>query len=218
MPIISVVCRRAGWGGRVGRSIGRRRVSIVAALSVGAGTLGGALGGHVSSRLTWSLAAFAATLLTGMGCAYYLDRRSRADEGSPALPDGSPIIDDGAVGGGPSQLIAHASAPAAMPATGSDRTQPKEDWVAAVMAFSDIQKPDFRGLLLTKMGDALGLRAPFAATYSAMASDHVTEIVNSCCGYEDDGKALRALAETLIKLRPNTSAAANLRRMLRDGL
>lgn len=194
----------------------------MAALSVGAGSLGGALGGQVSGQLTWSLVAFVATLLTGMGCAYYLDRRSRADEGSPALPDGTATVSTATAGDArgdapdPGQLAAHASAPAkATTAAGSGHAQSKEEWVTAVMAFSDMQKPDFRSLLLAKMADALGLSAPFAATYSAMAGDHVTEIVNSCWDYEDRGKALRALAEALMKLRPNTGAAARIRHMLR---
>jgi hypothetical protein len=195
----------------------------VAALSVGAGTLGGALGGHISGRLTWSLAAFVGTLLAGMGCAYYLDRRSRVD----IAPDGGPVAGPGGdtVGSapdpgqlspaGPGQPIAHGSNPeAAMPAMDSGHTQPTQAWVAAVMAFSDIQKPDFRSLVLTMVGEALGLNAPFAATYSNAASDHVTEIVNSCWGYEDRCGALRALGETMIRLRPHTAAAANMRRLL----
>jgi hypothetical protein len=213
-------------GGRVGRSIGRRRVSIVTAVSVGAATLGGTLGGHVSGRLSWSLAAFVATMLAGMGCAYYLDRRSHPDEDSSALPEGLPVagvsvvsdVSGGAVGGptDPAWLIPQASPAAAMPGEGSRRTQLKEEWVAAVMAFSDMQRPEFRSLLLTRMGDALGLGSPFAVPYSAMASDHVNEIVDSCWGYESRGKAFRALGESLIRLRPYTSAADHMRRLLGD--
>jgi hypothetical protein len=92
----------------------------------------------------------------------------------------------------------------------------KESWIAAAMMFADMQDPEFRRSILRQMGDRLGLGQPFPVPYRPLARDHAAEIVDQCWDFKDPGAARRALAESLVTLRPDTRAAVNLERMLAD--
>ena len=92
----------------------------------------------------------------------------------------------------------------------------KDAWVAAVMAFSDMEDSEFRRIVLRRMGDELNLGRAFSVPYNPLARDHVVEIVDRCWDFKDRGEALRALAEALIWLRPDNRSAGNLKRMLKE--
>lgn len=171
--------------------------------------MAGVVGTQVTGlRLTWALVVFAALVIAGMAITYRVDRSTRI---ASETADVKSVTD----GSGAAAPLSGAPAPPTAPVatTGSADARCKDAWVSAVMAFSDIQDPDFRRRLLRKMGDNLHLEGPFEAMYSAMARDHVVEIVNSCWAYERSDEARRALADALTSLRPNTRAAANLRRL-----
>ena len=80
----------------------------------------------------------------------------------------------------------------------------KDRWIAAVMAFTDIEDPEFRRAVLRLMGDRLELGHAFSASYRPVARDHVFEIVDRCWAFKDPPDAARrALADSLISLRPD---------------
>jgi hypothetical protein len=86
----------------------------------------------------------------------------------------------------------------------------KADWTAAVMAFQDMDDPEFRRTVLRLMADRLGLAHTFETSYRPMARDHVLEIIDRCWAFKNKDAARRALADTLISLRPNERAAGEL--------
>jgi hypothetical protein len=92
----------------------------------------------------------------------------------------------------------------------------KGTWVAGVMAFADMEDPDFRRTVLRQVGDRLNLGRAFSVPYRPVARDHVVEIVDRCWEFRDPGAARNALAETLTSLRPDDSAADHLKRILED--
>jgi Effector-associated domain 2 len=90
----------------------------------------------------------------------------------------------------------------------------KGDWIESVMAFADIDDPEFRRTVLRLMADWLGLGNTFETSYRPMARDHVIEIVDRCWAFKDKDAARRALADSLISLRPNDRAAGHLARLV----
>jgi hypothetical protein len=98
------------------------------------------------------------------------------------------------------------------------RAASKGDWVDAVMAFPDIEDPEFRRTVLRLMGDQLRLGHSFAVSYRSVARDHVIEIVGRCWDFKDPQAGRRALADALAWLRPDDKAATHLAQMAEDGL
>lgn len=90
----------------------------------------------------------------------------------------------------------------------------REDWVSAVLAFADMEHPEFRHDVLQMMGEALGLGRPFEASYRERARDHVNQIVISCREFVEPDLALVALVRALVTLRPSTGAARAIQGML----
>jgi hypothetical protein len=89
----------------------------------------------------------------------------------------------------------------------------KDAWIAAVMAFADIEDPVFRNDVLRLMGDELSLGHPFPVPARQMARDHVIQIVSRCWDFKDPDAARRALAVALRKLRPDDGASEQLARL-----
>ncbi len=89
----------------------------------------------------------------------------------------------------------------------------KGAWVTAIMAFADIEDPEFRRIVLRQMGDRLNLGRSFLAPYRSVARDHVVEIVDRCWEFKDPDAARNALARTLISLRPDDGAVGQLERL-----
>jgi nucleoside phosphorylase len=100
------------------------------------------------------------------------------------------------------------------PATVNKIRAPDAEWVKALMAFGDMAKADFRQGLLSDMGRILGLPHAFSAAESAMARDHVREIVRRMNAYRDPPAAHAALYEALEFARPDDAALDELRRLL----
>ncbi|MFI0761934.1 hypothetical protein ACH4PX_31585 [Streptomyces anulatus] len=91
---------------------------------------------------------------------------------------------------------------------------PEAEWVSALMAFEDMGRGDFRHSLLADMGRVLGLPRAFMATESAMARDHVREIVRRINAYRDPPAARRALYSALEHARPDDGALEELSQLL----
>jgi hypothetical protein len=208
-----------------------RRLSVGAALTFGVAAVAAVIGSQITARLTLRLVIFAAFVLAGMAVTYWVDRGTRVENEtngrteevrrpttSSLAADSSAASDFSVASRSPATswlpTAASSGAPPLTPDPGPAAR--KAAWVSAVMAFDDIADPDFRLRLLSGMGDSLNLGRAFQAKYSAVARDHVIEIVNSCWRFMDAAKARRALAETLIGLRPDDAAAAGLR-SLADG-
>ncbi|MFJ9607430.1 hypothetical protein ACIRS1_13945 [Kitasatospora sp. NPDC101176] len=70
----------------------------------------------------------------------------------------------------------------------------------------DLHQPDFRHLVLVDLGRRLGLATPFAVPDSALAVDHLMDLVHACRRWHDPLDALTRLADGLRTLRPGTAA------------
>jgi Effector-associated domain 2 len=92
-----------------------------------------------------------------------------------------------------------------------DAASRRDEWVDAVMAFIDIEDPEFRRAVLRRMGDLLGLDHSFMTSYRPVARDHVVEIVARCWDFRDRNAALAALADALTTLRPDDRASDGIR-------
>ncbi|MGA5505829.1 nucleosidase [Streptomyces umbrinus] len=78
------------------------------------------------------------------------------------------------------------------PAGAMDKASvPDAEWVKALMAFDDMARGDFRHGLLSDMGRVLGLPHAFIAAESAVARDHVREIVRRMNAYRDPPRRAR---------------------------
>lgn len=91
------------------------------------------------------------------------------------------------------------------------------DWVSAVLAFPDMELPEFRLDVLQMMGEALGLDYPFGVSYRPIARDHVNQIITVCREHVAPELAFAALVRALVVLRPETRAARAIQNMLIQG-
>ena len=96
-------------------------------------------------------------------------------------------------------------------AAAAPQPNPRDAWVDAVLAFTDIGDPQFRFAVLRRMGEQLGIGGPFPVAYHAMARDHAIEIVRTCWSFSDRRAALAAPAESLAYFRPRDQAAAKVK-------
>lgn len=90
----------------------------------------------------------------------------------------------------------------------------REEWVSAVLAFADVELPEFRLDVLQMMGESLALGRPFGASYRPMARDHVNQIITRCREYVEPDLAFAALVRALVMLRPDTRPARAIQDML----
>jgi hypothetical protein len=85
-----------------------------------------------------------------------------------------------------------------------------ERLVAALKAFPDMQREDFRSLFLTRVGEKLELPGPFPAKHSQDPIQALYLIVDECREYKDKAAAVRALSAAMRALKPTAEACAEL--------
>ncbi|MFF2539705.1 alpha/beta fold hydrolase [Streptomyces cyaneofuscatus] len=90
------------------------------------------------------------------------------------------------------------------------------DIVRVAERVPDMDDPDFRRQVVALVRRSLAPRAGFSAGYRAHPRDHLLEIVERCQTHALPGVALAAFRDTVVALRPDDAATAELRAMIRD--
>lgn len=80
----------------------------------------------------------------------------------------------------------------------------------------DMDDADFRRQVISLMRQALAPQAGFSPAFRAHPRDHLLEIVERCQSHRMRGAALAAFRDAVSVLRPDDSATAELRAMIRD--
>lgn len=80
----------------------------------------------------------------------------------------------------------------------------------------DMDDADFRRQVIGLMRQSLAPQAGFSPAFRAHPRDHLLEIVERCQSHRLRGAALAAFRDAVIVLRPDDSATAELRAMIRD--
>lgn len=80
----------------------------------------------------------------------------------------------------------------------------------------DMDDADFRRQVISLMRQALAPQAGFSPAFRAHPRDHLLEIVERCQSHRMRGAALAAFRDAVSVLRPDDSATAELREMIRD--
>jgi hypothetical protein len=81
----------------------------------------------------------------------------------------------------------------------------------SLAAFSDMEDPDFRRLILKHARGYLGSPAALSVKASSVMRDHLLEIVHACAAYREPPRAVSAIVDTIAELRPDAAALARLR-------
>ncbi len=80
----------------------------------------------------------------------------------------------------------------------------------------DMDDADFRRQVISLMRQSLAPQAGFSPAFRAHPRDHLLEIVERCQSHRMRGAALAAFRDAVSVLRPDDSATAELRAMIRD--
>jgi pimeloyl-ACP methyl ester carboxylesterase len=80
----------------------------------------------------------------------------------------------------------------------------------------DMDDADFRRQVISLMRQALAPQAGFSPAFRAHPRDHLLEIIERCQSHRMRGAALAAFRDAVSVLRPDDSATAELREMIRD--
>jgi pimeloyl-ACP methyl ester carboxylesterase len=81
---------------------------------------------------------------------------------------------------------------------------------------TDMDDPDFRRRVISLMRQSLAPEAGFSPAFRAHPRDHVLEIVERCQSHRLPDAALAAFRDAVTFLRPDDSATAELRALIRD--